>query len=80
MIRVRFKTKEMDWRPVRWPIQYPYWKSGEGEDYSILIAYADNEKYITDNWPEAYDISIDFVERIVFTDRFWRPDWYKGAP
>ena len=42
MIRARFYTAEKDYRPIKWPIKYPYWCSGETAELSaILIAYAD---------------------------------------
>ena len=60
MIRVRFKADFKDPRPINWPIKHPYWITGyAGDDsYSIVVAYADNEQYIMDNWPEATDLDI----------------------
>jgi len=76
LLRVRFKTKEQDYRPVNWPIEYPYWNTGDGEDFSVIVAYASSMEYIVENWPEAYDIDVEPVDGIVFTDRFRKPDWY----
>lgn len=76
MIRARFKTKQEDYRPVVWPIKHPYWCTGSGEDYNILVAYADNEDEILHNWPEAYDIDHDVVNEYVFTERFKQPEWF----
>jgi len=77
MIRARFKTSSEDFRPVNWPIKHPYWCSGHGEGYSIIVAYADDVEEIQRNWPEADDI--DFTEEAAykFTDRFQKPEWLK---
>src|SRR3990167_1139298 len=76
MIRVRFKVNVEDYRPVNWPIKHPYWCGGFGDDYSILISYADDESYIVENWPEATDIESQEVDGYIFTDRFPKPDWF----
>lgn len=50
MIRARFYIKKSDcgndYRPVKWPIKYPYWCSGESDDSFILVAYAEDEDSI----------------------------------
>jgi hypothetical protein len=75
MIRVRFKANEDDPRPINWPIKHPYWISGYGHDHAIVIAYADDEQYIMDNWPEAEDLDITPVDEYKFTSRFPKPEW-----
>lgn len=80
MLRVRFYVRfdacDGDPRPINWPIKHPYWISGEGSDYAILIAYADDEDYIYGNWPEAEGIDILSEEdEYTFTDRFPKPEW-----
>lgn len=83
--RYRFMQPTADYRPIKWPILYPYWCSGQtsGEinfDINILIAYAPNEAYILEYWPEAYEISeINTFVEINFTSRFPRPEWYKES-
>lgn len=88
MLRVRFKIKfvdcDEDYRPVIWPIKYPYWCSGEhnnefddNDEYFILVAYVDSEEELYKQWPEAYDLDIEEVEKIEFTGRFQKPKWYK---
>lgn len=78
MLRVRFKTTETDdYRPVIWPLKHPYWCTGFGEDYATLIAYADDEQYIIEHWPEAYDLDAEEVEQYTFTDRFPKPEWFE---
>lgn len=80
MIRARFKTDENDPRPVVWPIKHPYWVTGYGEGYSIVVAYADDEAEVLRNWPDATDIEADEAESYVFTSRFPKPDWLADAP
>lgn len=77
MLRVRFKANADDYRPVNWPVKHPYWCTGYGDDYSIVISYSDNEEYIYNNWPEASDLDIEEVEGYVFTDRFEKPEWFE---
>lgn len=78
MIRARFYTAEKDYRPIKWPIKYPYWCSGEtGELSAILIAYADSLEEIYEMWPEAENVEWEEVDKIEFTSRFPKPDWYK---
>lgn len=83
MIRARFyvnKEKcEGDFRPVKWPIKYPYWCTGEGYDYFVLVAYADSIDELTELWPEASNIDSADVGEISFSDRFPKPEWYKGS-
>jgi hypothetical protein len=77
MIRARFKACEEDYRPVNWPVKHPFWCTGYGEGYSVVVAYADNEAEILKNWPEADDIDIEERAEYTFTDRFPKPDWLK---
>lgn len=77
MIRARFKANPDDARPVVWPIKHPYWISGYGDSYSIVVAYADDESELLRLWPEASDIDAEEVEAYVFTSRFQKPDWFK---
>lgn len=82
MIRARFKANFDDPRPVNWPIKHPYWVSGwaASESYSIVVAYADDEAEILRNWPDAEEIDFNEVTEYIFTDRFEKPDWFKGEP
>lgn len=49
MIRVRFYLKfndcDGDYRPIRWPIKYPYWCTGETNDVFTIIAYTDSVEF-----------------------------------
>lgn len=77
MIRARFKADENDYRSINWPVKHPYWCSGYGGGYSIVVAYADDEAEILRNWPEAKDIDIEERDEYTFTDRFPKPDWFE---
>jgi hypothetical protein len=83
MICVRFFVRDEDYRPVKWPIKYPYWCTGYGEDregeYATLVAYADNVEQLMELWPdaEAIDVFKEDVDKCVFSSRFPKPDWYK---
>ncbi len=77
MIRARFKANADDFRPVKWPVKHPYWCTGYGEGYSIVVAYADNETEVLENWPEATEIDAEDVSEYSFSNRFPKPDWLK---
>jgi hypothetical protein len=55
MIRARFYIKKSDcgndYRPVKWPIKYPYWCSAESSNSFVLVAYAEDEDSIKELWP-----------------------------
>lgn len=78
MIRARFHANPVDPRPVKWPIKHPYWVTGYGDDYSIIVAYADSEEQILGLWPEAAEIESTDPDGYQFTDRFPKPGWFKG--
>ena len=76
MIRARFKANERDPRPVNWPIKHPFWITGYGDGYSIIIAYADDVSEIERNWPDAFGIDYEQAESYRFSGRFPKPDWF----
>jgi len=77
VIRARFHANEYDFRPIVWPVKHPYWCTGYGDGYSIIVAYADNEAEILTNWPEATNIEWTKEESYFFSDRFMKPEWFK---
>lgn len=80
MIRAYFKINilevDSDYRPVKWPIKYPYWCVGESNEDFFLVAYVDNLNQIKELWPEAFDIESTKVDKITFTSRFPKPEWF----
>jgi len=82
--RIRFQANLEDYRPVIWPPLGPYWCSGEGEDYSIVVAYfpaGTDDKVIKKYWPEAAQIDrMNEGVPLTFSDRFAKPDWWKEQP
>ena len=73
---MRFHANLDDPRPVNWPVKYPYWITGEGEDFATVVSYADCDEYIFQNWPEATNLSVTEEDEIVFTSRFPKPKWW----
>lgn len=76
MIRARFHANYDDYRPVVWPVKHPYWCSGYGNDYSIIVTYADDIEEIKLNWPEASNIEAEEVDTYKFSSRFPKPGWF----
>lgn len=79
--RYRFFTYSDDPRPVVFNPKYPWWISGSGEDekgdYYVCIAYIPIEDSILTYWPEAKTDSTTYEEKIEFTDRFPKPEYFK---
>jgi hypothetical protein len=77
--RYRFKTKALDdYRPLIFNPKYPWWCSGEGDDYAIIIAYLPPTEGLFRYWDDAYDIDFDLRDEITFTSRFPKPDYFEG--
>lgn len=79
-IRARFRANEDDYRSVKWPPVGPYWCSGYGDGYSIVVAYVRSEDDIYVQWPESTHIDAEVGVEIEFCDRFPKPSWYESAP
>lgn len=78
-VRYRFHSSSVeDYRPITFPPAGPYWCSGHGDDYAVLIAYLPPSVDLLTFWPEATDIDAEPRSEIVFTSRFARPSWWKG--
>lgn len=58
----------------------PFWCTGHSETHCIVVAFApDLETLTSENyWPDAEDIEDGGAQTIKFTDRFPRPEWWKG--
>ena len=79
--RIRFKANEDDYRPVTVPALGPYWCSGFGDGYSIVVAFVPHQttdKQIKRFWPEAEEINrMQTDVPLEWSNRFPKPDWYK---
>lgn len=79
-LRIRFKTRSKDYRPLTYPPPGPYWHSNTGPDHHTLIAYVRKEEDLFIYWPEAYDLETPInYEAIEFSERFPEPQWWKKA-
>lgn len=76
-LRYRFYTNAPDDRPLVFNPKYPWWVSGYAEDASVIVAYLPQTENLSTYWPEAFDIDIEPVDKIEFTDRFPRPDYFQ---
>lgn len=81
MIKVRFTVDVSDYRPVVWPIKYPYWCTGYDADIiPILVAYVDSQEQLLEYWPEAENINVMQEAEVLvieYSDRFPKPSWYE---
>ena len=80
LIRYRFKTRSVeDYRPLldMSKIQMPWWCSGQGLDYAIIVCYLPKGEDLFKYWDDAFDIYQEDKDEIVYTDRFSKPSWIK---
>lgn len=78
MIRYRFKTKSKeDCRPLvdMAPIGMPWWCTGYGDDYAVIVCYLPEMINLQHYWDDAYDITAQKCEKITYTSRFPKPAW-----
>lgn len=69
--RYRFKTDSVaDWRPLVYNPDYPFWCSGYGDDYAIIVCWLPIEEDLFKYWDDAYDIDTETHEEIKYTSRF----------
>lgn len=67
-----------DYRPVIWPIKYPYWNTAESDEYFHIVAFVDDMDTLYKQWPEAKESEVEIVEceNVYYTDRLKKPVWY----
>jgi hypothetical protein len=85
--RYRFKTNSTeDYRPLVFNANYPWWCSGYGLGGTIdepelanatIIAYLPEGEDLKKYWDDAFDIEHTEHEKIEFTDRFPKPEYFK---
>lgn len=77
--RYRFKTKAVDdCRPLVFNPKYPWWETGQGEDYVTIVAYLPEGEDLLEYWDDAYDIDSTTEDKITFTDRFPKPNYFEA--
>lgn len=77
--RYRFKTKSIkDFRPLVFNPKYPWWCSGSAVDEShvTIVAYLPITEDLFKYWDDAFDIDFTEEEKIIFSDRFAKPDYF----
>lgn len=81
--RYRLKTKAVaDYRPLMHDPRFPWWCSGHGViggfDYadSTIIVWLPYDEPVTKYWDDAFDVEFSEHEKIEFTDRFAKPEWF----
>ena len=80
-IKYRLKTRSIeDYRPLidMSEIKCPWWCSGEGEDYAVIVCYLPEGEDIQKYWDDAYDVEKETVDSITYTDRFPKPIWLEN--
>lgn len=80
LTRYRFKTRSVeDYRPLldMSKIQMPWWCSGHGLDYAIIVCYLPKGEDLFKYWDDAFDIYQEDKDEIVYTDRFAKPSWIR---
>ena len=75
----RFRANLEDYRPVTVPPPGPWWCTGYGDDYAVIVAYVREGDDVRKWWPEASEVDTELApDGPKFTDRFPRPDWWTG--
>jgi hypothetical protein len=78
-VRYRFYTKSVDdYRPLVFNPKYPWWCSGYAgdESYAVIIAYLPKRESLKKYWNDAYEIDKTEEDKISFSDRFPKPDYF----
>lgn len=74
----RFKTNSIDdYRPLLFNPKYPWWCTGYGEGYAIIVAYLPKDEDLKKYWDDAYSIDVQSKENIEFSDRFQKPSYFQ---
>ena len=79
-LRVRFQANKDDPRPVTFPPPGPFWVTGYGDSYAIVVAYVRELEEVEKFWPETKGQEFSFIQprdEITFTDRFAEPEWWR---
>jgi hypothetical protein len=75
--RYRFYTKSVDdYRPLVFNPKYPWWCSGYADDAAVIVAYLPADEDLLKYWDDAFDIDYTEEDKIKFSDRFAKPEYY----
>ncbi len=75
--RYRFYTYSLeDPRPLIFNPRYPWWQSGEGWDFAIIVAYLPEGEDLKKYWDDAFEITVEECDEITFSDRFPEPEYF----
>lgn len=75
-LRYCFCTREVnDPRPLIFNPRYPWWISGSGS-YTRIVAYLPKGECLSQYWDDAFDVRGTEENKIEFTDRFPKPDYF----
>ncbi|KIC42204.1 hypothetical protein RA27_02070 [Ruegeria sp. ANG-R] len=79
MNRYRFLIPGDDGRPMQFPPIAPFWITGCNDTHTVVVAYAPNLQTLTSesHWPDAEEIEDWGEQKITFTSRFPKPDWWR---
>lgn len=78
--KYRFYTRSVDdYRPLIFNPKCPWWCSGEAADGSTatIIAYLPADEDLNKYWEDAFDIEYTEHDKIEFSGRFPKPEYYK---
>ena len=81
--RYRFKTKSVDdYRPIIFNPKYPWWCSGYAgdESYATIVCYLPRKENLKKYWDDAFDIDFTEEEKVEFSDRFPKPEYFDSNP
>lgn len=75
--RYRFCTNSIpDYRPLIFNEKYPWWCSGTGSNYAVIVCYLPYDEDLFKYWNDAHDINVTEEDEIIFSDRFPEPDYF----
>lgn len=81
-LRVRLFSEAEDFRPIYKPPalpEGPWWCSGyDSDDRAVIIAYVKSLETIEKQWPEGEIDFFDNVEKVEFSSRFPKPEWWNS--
>lgn len=78
-LRVRFVSDADDFRPIYKGNNPdgPWWCSGyNSKGSAIIVAYVKNANSVFKQWPEATEVESSLCDKVEFSDRFPKPEWW----